>query len=168
MENKKKFEPTKSDLLTYLDIATKFRNHEFNIQMLRNMIFTGFQAVMIVCYTATVDTYPLASLAIALFGITLSALWFLYYGASIYWVRFWEHRCRCVNDNIVEKLGLDVNIFAGHPIGEEDNKPPPPIKYAGKTITWISIHKVIRWTQLVLCLLWMFLIVAAYVATKID
>jgi len=162
MENPNQKEPTASDLLTYLDIATKFRNHEFNIQIFRNVIFTSAQTVMLACYAATVSKYSSASLAIALFGIVLSVFWFLYYRASLYWAWFWERRCRQVNDTVVEKLGLDVNIFAGHPSGSDDK--PPPIRFAGKTITWIPVHTVLRWTQLAFGVLWLLLVVVACAA----
>ncbi len=41
MNREEKMEPTSADLLTYFEIAAKFRNNECNIQILRNAIFTG-------------------------------------------------------------------------------------------------------------------------------
>jgi hypothetical protein len=75
-----------TDLLDYLNIAVNFRNHEFNIQMLRNVVFTGTQTVILGCYAATIQRYSLSALVIALFGIALSIIWWLYYRASLYWL----------------------------------------------------------------------------------
>ena len=159
-------DPAGSDLLAYLDIATKFRNHALNIQLIRNVIFTGSQTVMLACYATTIDKFPPASAAIAIFGIILSIVWFFYYRASLYWLRYWEYRCKQVNDSVVGKLKLDnVNIFRGHPIGLEKVDPDPPIIFFdGKFFERYSIHDIIYGMPVIFCILWLILVVVACIA----
>ncbi len=119
------------------------------------------------CYAATVKQQPLCSLAIALFGIISSVFWFFYYRASIYWIWFWENRCREVNDKIVSLFGFPFDIFAGHPVGSDER--PAPLKFAGRRISWIPVHSVLRLAQLIFCFMWIILLItAAYIAYKVS
>lgn len=156
-------EPDSSDLLGYLDIATKFRNHALNIQLIRNVIFTGSQTVMLACYASTISKVAQASAAVAFVGIILSILWFYYYRASLYWVRYWEYRCKEVNDCVVKQLKLDnVDIFGGHPIGSKtDNPNLPTIRFDGKELKRSSIHGIIYWMPIIFGTLWLILVVVA-------
>jgi hypothetical protein len=152
-----------TDLLDYLNIAVNFRNHEFNIQMLRNVVFTGTQTVILGCYAATIQRYSLSALVIALFGIALSIIWWLYYRASLYWAWFWECRCREVNDKVVTTLGSGVNIFAEHPAGADEKA--PPIKFGGRTIKYRGpVHNILMAVPIVFCFLWVGLAIAAGIA----
>ncbi len=160
MGDETKPEPSSSDMLAYLDIAVKFRNHEFNIQILRNAVFTGSHAVLLVSYAAIIADYPFAGFAIALFGILFSVFWLRYYRASVYWAWYWEQRCRMVNDSVCEKLGLEVNIFESHPAGASQK--PPAFEYGGKQITYIPVHNVLRWTQILFFVLWIVLAVTGW------
>jgi hypothetical protein len=149
-----------ASLLGYLNVAANFRNHEFNIQMLRNAVFTGTQAIALACYAAMIQRYSLSALVIAVFGVALSIIWWRYYRASLYWARFWEWRCREVNDQVVTTLGLDVNIFAEHPIGIDDK--PPPLKYGRRTIKYLgSMHDILILVPITFGLLWVGLVIIA-------
>lgn len=152
--------PDPSSLLGYLNVAANFRNHEFNIQMLRNAVFTGTQGIILGCYAATIQRHALSALLIALLGVMLSTIWW-YYRASLYWVRFWECRCREVNDRVVTILALkDMNIFAGHPAGADQTQ-PPPCKYGGRTIKHSSVHAVLKVVPIAFWLLYVGLAIAA-------
>ncbi|MBN2131930.1 MAG: hypothetical protein JW741_20685 [Sedimentisphaerales bacterium] len=154
--------PSSSDLLAYLDIALKFRNHEFNIQILRNVIFTGSQAVLLACYAATITERPMCSLAIGAFGIVCSVCWWLYYRASLYWVRFWEYRCKMINDGVVNTLGLEaVDIFKEHPIGSRVKEPLPTIWFGGEPVYPKAVSKIVQSTQVAFFVLWLALAVMA-------
>jgi hypothetical protein len=146
--------------MAYLDIATKFRNNEFYIQMLRNMMFTGAQALMLICYTTTLDKHRIGALATAGFGVILSVLWWLYYRSSLYWAWYWEWRCREVNDKIVDVLDLGVNIFTGHPSGCNEKK-PMSFKFGGRTISEHQpVHRILQTTQIAFCALWLLLLLS--------
>jgi hypothetical protein len=157
MENEVK--PTSDDLMSYLGVAVNFRNHELNIQLLRNVVYTGAQGVFLIAYARTLGASPVCNLGIGVFGLTLSILWCLYYRASVYWVRYWEAQCRKVNDYVVSALGIGVNIFDDHHANTTEK--PKPCMYAGKTITYFPVHKTLRFTQLGFCLLWIFLFIAS-------
>jgi hypothetical protein len=164
MNTKNETKPDVANLLGYLNIAANFRNHEFNIQMLRNAIFTGTQAITLGCYAATIQRYSLSALVIAFFGgVVLSIIWWLYYRASLYWARFWECRCREVNDKVVTTLGSGVNIFAEHPAGADEKA--PPIKFGGRTIKYRgSVRNILMAVPIVFCFLWVGLAIAAGIA----
>lgn len=151
-----------ASLLGYLNVAANFRNHEFNIQMLRNAVFTGTQAIALGCYAAVIQRYSLSALVIAVFGVALSIIWWRYYRASLYWTWFWEWRCRKVNDQVVTTLGLlDVNIFAEHPVGV-DVEAPPPFKFGGRTIKYLgSVQDILMVVPIVFGLLWVGLVIVA-------
>lgn len=140
-------------LLRYLDIATKFRNHEFNIQMIRNFIFTGAEAGLFGSLIATNTQNIFIPFFISLFGILLTMLWYYYYRGAKFWAWYWEWRCRQVNDLVVDKLKIDVNIFKNHPSGSTD-KNIPSFFYFGKNIKHVQVHKVIQLTQLLFVLVW--------------
>ncbi|TKJ41797.1 hypothetical protein CEE37_04305 [candidate division LCP-89 bacterium B3_LCP] len=156
MKNNSKNEMMKSHLMSYLDIATKFRNHEFNIQMLRNVVFTGVQTVLLACYAATIGKHTESSLAIACFGILMSSIWFFYYRSSLYWGRYWEFRCRQVNDKAVKELGLGINIFKGHPVGKKQNK-IPSIMHGGRIYKPRDVHGVLLSVPIFSGFLWIIL-----------
>lgn len=148
------------DLLKYLEIATQFRNHEFNIQILRMAVFSGSLAVLLVCYAATLNKCNWCSAGIAFFGAALTVLWTLYYRASLYWTWFWEFRCRQVNDHVVAKLDLEVNIFERHPIGAH-NKNQPAIIMRGKELKYKDVPYIIICAQALFCILWLMLGIVA-------
>lgn len=100
-----------NNLLTYLNIAMQFRNHEFKIQLIRSTIFGGILAGLLVAYGTIVGKFPLAALVILLFGIVILRIWKKYVESSYYWTRFWEQRCRAVNDKIMNVLDPDINIL---------------------------------------------------------
>ncbi|HUW57914.1 MAG TPA: hypothetical protein VMZ92_14835 [Planctomycetota bacterium] len=158
--------PKAEDLLKYLDIATKFRNHEFNIQMLRNVVFTGSHAVLLACYAATItNDYPGPALGLALFGGLLSFLWWCYYRGSLYWARYWEYHCRQINDEVVSLLNADVDLFKGHPAGERSKEPPPNVYYAGKEIRHSGVHRWLYAVHAATFVLWLVLAIAAGVSS---
>jgi hypothetical protein len=134
MKEKTKVEPKSGDYIAYLDIAAKFRTHEFNIQVLRNVAFSGGQAILLACYAATISNFQFFSLLISAFGILLSILWFFYYRGSMYWAWYWELRCREITDEVIKKINFDLNLFHDHPIGTD--KEPAPLFFAGKKIKW--------------------------------
>jgi len=156
-------QPPSSDLLAYLDLAAKFRSHEFNIQIARTVIFTGAQGVLLACYAAAVYRSRIAATVLATFGVVLTVFWCFYYRASLYWVRYWENRCREVNDLVVRRLGLqDVSIFRGHPAGSDEQKTPPVMKYGGgQPVRYSSVSKIIRAVLVVFPVLWAVLTGAA-------
>lgn len=161
-------EVSTDDLLSYLGTATAFRNHEFNIQMLRNVVFTGTQAILLAVYAATIDKVNLCAAIVAGFGMGLAMFWRSYYQASLYWVRFWESRCRDVNDLVVSRLGISqVDIFRDHPANNE-HPHVPDVLYRGYRLQYVSVSKVVRKTMAVFPVLWAALVVAAIVAMLIG
>ena len=158
--------PKTDDLLRYLDVATKFRNHEFNIQILRNALFTGSHAVLLACYAGTITNHPpFAALVVAVFGVALSILWWLYYRASLYWARYWEDHCKQINDKLVPLLNAGVDLFAGQPAGQKSKTPLPVAWYGGKPITHWSVHWCLRAVQVACCVLW--LVLSIWAATRV-
>lgn len=141
------------DLLMYLDIAVKFRNHESNIQLLRNAIFTGLQAFLLACYGALVSGNVVAAFFVAFFGLILSVLWFRYYSASVYWYRFWEQRCNQINDYVKSEIPLKVGLFDGHPVNDAV-KEAPEIFYGKSTIRYHSIHAILKILLIMVLGLW--------------
>ncbi|MBU0691149.1 hypothetical protein KKH18_04965 [bacterium] len=168
MKSTSQFDLQPSDLLAHLDIAAKFRNHEFNIQFTRNVVFTGSQAVMLACYAATITGFPWSSLVLAVIGIFFASLGYRYYRAGLYWARFWENRCRQVYDSVANELKFDVNIFEGHPSGQAEFVSRPVIKYAGKSVSWGSVHNLISYTQILFLVMWIFLAGVAGEACRRD
>jgi hypothetical protein len=148
-------------LINFFDITVKLRNHEFNIQMLRNVTFTGTQAVLLACYAAVIIKNTQAAFAIAGFGFIFALLWVLYYRASLYWARYWELKCKETYDELKESLSLEVDLFKGHPIGNIEN--PPDLVFGGKKIKYRSVHQIIRFTQVAFCVFWL----ALALSTKI-
>ncbi len=123
MVQQKKTKPDTNGLFRYLEIATKFRNQELNVQLFRNAIFTGLHTILFACYAALVSKHNISAVAITVFGIILSVLGYFYYRAATYWVRFWEQRCRDINDMVREKVDLKVDLFAGHQVGKDERHP---------------------------------------------
>jgi hypothetical protein len=143
-----------SELLTYLDIATKYRNHEFNIQMVRNAIYTGFNIVLITVYANNVRKEDYLFLLVALFGISFTILWYIYYKSSQYWTWYWEEKCRKINDYIVSSFQIyNIDLFQNHLVGK-NIKHPPAFIYGGKKIKYIGVHKIIKITQILFLILW--------------
>jgi hypothetical protein len=158
MSNTEKVNIKAEDLRTYLDIATRFRNHEFNIQMLRNAVFTGMQAILLAGFATAADKHFVVSCSISAFGIFFTVIWWLYYRSSLYWAWFWEIRCFEVNDAFLKNSEIDVNIFAEHP-ANSDKKQPPDLKFGGKTIKYTRVHNFMQLIQIGLGILWIVIFV---------
>ena len=131
--------------------------------MIRNVVFTGSQAIILVCYIGTIGEQRLLAFGIALFGIVLSIIWRAYYRASLYWAWFWEYRCRQINDRLVDLLGLDVDLFAGHPAGKYV-KEPPSFMFGGRMITHTEIHRTLKAVPVAFFFLWLVLAIAACIS----
>ena len=69
MENESERQPSTNELFSYFQTAVTFRHHEFNIQMLRNVIFTGTQAVLLAVYAAILENVGLCAAIVAAFGL---------------------------------------------------------------------------------------------------
>jgi len=147
----------RSSALRYLEIASRFRQHEFAMQMLRNAVFTGFQAVLLGSYAATIAKTQLAGAAIAGFGVALAALWWFAFRGSLYWCRFWEVRCREINDYVLTLSSIEANLFEGHPAGASGSK-PPTVRYNGRRVRYTSSQKALKLVPLAFAFLWLALL----------
>ena len=147
-------------LRDYLQVAASFRNHEFQIQMIRNVAFSAFQIALFTVFAVAPQDSPSAlALLVTVLGGAVSLLWRSYFLASRYWIQFWELRCREINDELVHVAGLNVDLFKGHPIGSEET--PSPVTHGGRTLSYrrSAVDRVARIPDMVL-VLWLLLAAA--------